>query len=55
MQLNRTTLLVDDLEAAKAFYLDAFGFHCQLDEQRPGGQALDRGQPKHHGAWIFTL
>ena len=40
MQLNRTTLLVDDLEAAKAFYLDAFGFHCQLDEQRPGGKRL---------------
>ncbi|WFS01097.1 VOC family protein [Rhizobium tumorigenes] len=48
------TLVVDDYDAAKAFYCDALGFDCQQDEVQPDGKRwVVVRPPGTHGAALL--
>lgn len=55
IRIARSTLLVDDQEAAARFYADAFGFDVLFDERLDGGfRALHVGTAgaREPGLWI---
>ena len=56
VSIGRTTILVNDLDAAKEFYLDAFGFDTLFDgEVAPGLRTVHVGPdgPRGAGLWLM--
>ncbi len=56
VSISRTTLLVHDLDAAKAFYLDAFHFETLFDgEVAPGLRTVHVGPDGQRGAGLWLM
>lgn len=56
VSIGRTTILVNDLDAAKDFYVDAFGFDTLFDgEVAPGLRTVHVGPngPRGTGLWLM--
>lgn len=56
VSIGRTTILVNDLDAAKGFYVDAFGFDTLFDgEVAPGLRTVHVGPdgPRGAGLWLM--
>ncbi|MGI8484427.1 MAG: VOC family protein [Thermomicrobiales bacterium] len=56
VSIGRTTILVNDLDAAKDFYVDAFGFDTLFDDEvAPGLRTVHVGPdgPRGAGLWLM--
>lgn len=53
--LGRTVLLVDDADAAVAFYCDVLGFHVLLDRTADGYRVLHLGLPDQDGVGFWLM